>query len=142
MQTAHGDGKQRVDVLLAGCGDAENLRIDGLFPRQLDLSQQPPDGGVKPEHGADDLFDHRGGPIAAADVCQLVTDDGLLRAARERQKLRWKQDRGLEDSECDGAGDVGRKADRWPCTDALLEGVECRERGYRFRAAAVAAEAQ
>src|ERR1017187_7847676 len=50
--------------------------IHHLLAGELNLAQQPPDGRMEPERGADDLFDQREKPVAPANVEALVGQDG------------------------------------------------------------------
>ena len=140
---ASSDGEQCVDILLAGCRDADDFGVDGLLAGQLDLSEQPPDSGVEPQQCADKLLGHRHLPIAAADVRQFVAYDGFLGAGRHGQEFRRQQDYGHRDSERHRTGYFFRKTDRRPDTEAHLERVEYwRNRGQGSRAAAITAQAR
>ena len=75
-----GNGKQRFQVLLAGQGELYGGAIYHLLARQLDLRQQPPDSGMKPENGAHNFFRQAEHPVAALHVHQFVNGNCLLRA--------------------------------------------------------------
>ncbi len=143
LQMAAGDSEQRVDILLAGFGDADDFGVDRLLAAQLDLSEQPPDGGMKPERRANELFQHGDRPIVAADMRQFMTGDRFLRAGRHRQERHRQQDHGLADSEGHGTRHFVRQADRRPDTEAPLQGAEDR-RGWdqAFRSTPIAAQAR
>ena len=139
LETASGNGEQCVDVLLAGCGDCDDFAVDGLFATQLDLPQQPPDAGVEPEDGANDFFEQRERPVAAANVRHLVAGNRPLGARRHVQKLGWQQDYGIADSECHRTRDLARESDQRADAEAPLQVFKNRrERAQPFCSAAVA----
>src|SRR5262249_2383893 len=116
--------KQRMHVLLAGCGDVDNFAVDGLLASQVNLAQQPPDAGVEPEESADDFFDQGKLPVPAANVRHFVTGDRLLRLDCHVGESQRQQDDWMAKSESHWAGDVGREADGGTDTESPLQVFE------------------
>ena len=68
---------------MAIAGEGDDFAIDGLLASELGLADQPPDGGMEPERGADGLLGDGDDPVATAHVQQLVADDGFLNIGRQ-----------------------------------------------------------
>lgn len=101
-----GDGDERADVRLGGPGETDDFGIDELFAHEADLREQPPDAGVEPEERGGGFFGERDGPIAAADVYELMAGDGGLGFGLKRGEGFRKQYDRAENSDMKAAKPV------------------------------------
>ena len=107
LQAAFSDGQKRIDILLRAAvmrstaASTACSRDNWISP----ISHQM--AGWNQNTARTNFFDHRGCPIGAADMHQLVAGDGLLRALRSREEFRRQQNRRFAESERDGTGYFG-----------------------------------
>ncbi len=89
-----GEREQRLEIAASRVGGEHRQLVDDFLTRALDARDEIPDGGVEPEHRAQDLFAEAPYPVAASHVPQFVREHGALHAVRHRaQRLGQQHDR-------------------------------------------------
>jgi hypothetical protein len=106
------EGEQRVEIGAARVGDEDRQLVHHRFPCQLDARDQPPHRRMEPENGTQDLLGDQPRPVAAADVVELVRDDGALRSGIDRLEGDRQQDHGPPHAKRDGMTNLRRPQDR------------------------------
>src|SRR5207249_10117786 len=114
-----GDGHQGIDVPFARPRQRDDGVVDHLFAAELNASDEPTGGWMKPEDRADALLDDLIEPIATADVQQLVARDRLLDRFVEIQHAGRKDDHRANRSESDRSGNRIRDPDLGAYADSL-----------------------
>src|SRR5215471_17120229 len=94
-----GNRKQRLDVRIARCSQANNFRIHKLLPRQARLSEQPPDGRMKPKQRSCEFLQKSDEPVVTPDMKKFMTGNAELSLLVQILERLWKQDRLAEEAE-------------------------------------------
>src|SRR5437667_6848379 len=78
--------QQCLQVRFACTCETHDFRVYDLLSRKPALTEQPPDGGMKPEAGSNQFFTHIDQPIVVKNVEELVAKDRALSLVFQRQK--------------------------------------------------------
>ncbi len=139
--TGNYDLPEGVEVLAAFPGHIDGPCIHHLLPTECDLREEKPDGRVKPENRAKDLFGERHRPIPTMDVEEFVTCHPLLLIGGKPVEGRRHHDDRPGPAEGDGYRETVCFDKRHLETEAALESVHLRrQRNDRVRHAPAASE--
>src|SRR6185437_9252160 len=83
--------KQSFHVGLGGFSQSYHFVIHDLLARQTNARDEPRNGGMKPERGANDFFAQVMHPIVAASMKQFVTRNRGLESSVHGREIFGKQ---------------------------------------------------